>query len=131
MASLTHFDTEYDRFLQGDSSALSLEQYDGLQLFRRHCTSCHTEPHLSHYGYEQNGLPTNDDYGRTLITTAIADSGKFKVPPLRGVALTPPYMHDGSYTTLEEVVAAYAMHRGLDLSPADQAKLVGFLNALD
>lgn len=129
MATLTYFNSPYDLYLQG-AGGLNSDQLAGLQLFQTHCERCHSGGHLSNFGYEFNGLPTNADYGRTLITTDIADSGYFKVPPLRGVAATAPYMHDGSYETLNEVVEAYNLHHGLNLSTTEQAQLVAFLEAL-
>ncbi len=95
-----------------------------------------------------NGLDTAfADSGRSTVTGKASDQGKFMVPSLRNVALTAPYMHDGRFTTLEEVIDHYdhglkssatldpnlAKHipqGGLRLSPEDKSALVAFLKAL-
>src|SRR5438105_2831201 len=70
------------------------------------------------------------DPGWGLVTGRCADVGKFKVPALRGLAGRPPYFHDGSAATLEEVVASYERRFAIGLSPAEKQDLVAFLRAL-
>jgi cytochrome c peroxidase len=131
MASLTFYDSPYDHYLQGDTLALDNDERAGLKLFERHCFGCHAGPQLSTFAIESNGLPTNSDYGRMLISNNKSDSAKFKVPTLRGVEVTGPYMHDGSYATLDSVVWMYVKVRQLDLDSPAQQKLVSFLKSLD
>src|SRR6185503_3746122 len=137
---------------------LTPQEQRGLQLFvTEHdparglrgadCFHCHGGNLFSNHQFMNNGLaPMGSDTGRMEVTRAEGDHGKFKVPTLRNVALTGPYMHDGRFTTLEEVVEHYngKLHRtatldpnlakhpesGLGLSAADKAALVAFLKTL-
>ena len=83
-------------------------QKKGLALFnsvRLNCTTCHSGAYQSDYSFQNIGLEHQAlDSGRARITRLPEDAGKFAVPSLRNVALTPPYMHDGSINTLEEVI---------------------------
>jgi cytochrome c peroxidase len=126
MATLVYADSPYDLYLRGEGT-LETDAMAGMALFQEHCSGCHSGGHLSDFSFESNGLPTNSDYGRTLITLNPADSGKFKVPALRGVAATAPYMHDGSYATLDSVVRSYNIWHGLALSEEeiDQLTSIG------
>lgn len=133
----------YDNFTQGDSTALTANQRAGLVLFMQSgCANCHAQPLFTNHTPENNGLdsvPT--DYGLFRLTLRTEDIGKFKTPTLRNVALTAPYMHDGRFITLEEVVEHYnagGMHHAnksphikpLGLSETEKAQLVEFLRAL-
>lgn len=117
----------------------------GMQLFfdeKTQCSQCHGGFNFTHYAFENNGLyETYADPGRFRLTGVEEDRALFKVPSLRNVALTAPYMHDGSIRSLEEVVAHYngggAAHphkspliRPLGMSPQERADLVAFLEAL-
>ncbi len=106
--SLVHENASYDDFINGDSNALTQSQKKGLALFnsvRLNCTTCHSGAHQSDYSFQNIGLEHQAlDSGRARITRLPEDAGKFAVPSLRNVALTPPYMHDGSINTLEEVI---------------------------
>ena len=130
MVGLQHYDSPYDLWLGGDSSALNSDARNGLELFHKHCSTCHSGPQLSSFAFATNGLPTNADYGRMNLTNNIEDSGVFKIPSLRGVALTYPYMHDGSYADLDTVLWAYNDVRELGLSLEELAQLKAFLNTL-
>ena len=111
------------------------------------CFHCHGGPLFSDHAFHNNGLDAVPrDLGRYLVTSNKADRGKFATPTLRNVELTAPYMHDGRFRTLEQVVAHYnsgvrrsatldpnlAKHpdAGLQLSPEDQRALVAFLKTL-
>ncbi len=102
----------------------------GLELFETHCASCHSGPQLSSFAIATNGLPTNADYGRMNLTNNAEDSGAFKIPTLRGIALTYPYMHDGSYANLDTVLRTYNEVRALGLTGEELAQLNAFLNTL-
>ena len=93
--------------------------------------------------YESNGLfETYADTGRQRITTYLEDRGKFSVPSLRNVSVTAPYMHDGSFPTLETVIEKYNAGgtaffnksqriKPLHLLPQEKSDLVSFLKALE
>jgi len=136
----------YDRFQAGDKNALSAAAQRGLALFngKARCQQCHGGFNFTDEGYHNIGVgmdKENTDWGRFTISKNDADKGKFKTPTLRDVAKRPPYMHDGSQKTLEEVIAFY--NKGgiktaflsesiqpLNLSAAEQADLVEFLKSL-
>ncbi len=102
--------SRFDRFLyEGDSTALSAEERAGWAIFngkRGNCSACHGGFDLSDHGFHNIGLSLDHgaDPGRQRITLNPADRGKFKTPTLRNIALTAPYMHDGSMATLEQVI---------------------------
>jgi cytochrome c peroxidase len=137
----------YDMYLQGDHSALSPAAVRGLNLFqgKGHCMPCHSGPAFSDFRFHNLGVGYKDgkyaDVGRYAVTKDPRDLGAFKTPGLRSVALTPPYLHDGSEATLEDVVRLY--DRGgianphldrlmlpLNLSDREIADIVEFLKAL-
>jgi len=102
----------YDRFLNGDKQALSREAKRGLQIFERsgECSECHKGPNLSDDNFAGLGIGPDQqppDLGLGVITSRRGDQGKFKVPTLREVAHTGPYMHDGRFKSLDEVLEFY------------------------
>lgn len=110
--------TAYDRFVQGDENALTDNQKKGLELFftKAKCGSCHNGPNFSDYKFVVQGVPqigpgkkleVGEDYGREEFTEQISGRFAFRTPTLRNVSLTAPYMHDGVFETLEEVVQFY------------------------
>ena len=104
-------DSPYDRFTQGDGSALDDAQKHGRELFRRNCSGCHTPPLFSNYRFFNAGVgmdKPNPDEGRKKISGKDRDLGKFRVPALRNVADLYPYFHDGSVASLEDAVALMA-----------------------
>ncbi len=109
MGNLVSSDSKYDRYILGKES-YTAQETEGLNLFRTHCESCHNEPLTSDFTYRNNGLAGGyeTDLGRYLITQEESDKGKFKVPSLRNVALTYPYMHDGRLFTLTAVIEHYS-----------------------
>ena len=103
--------SRYDKFMfHKDSSALSNKEIRGMRLFDKlNCNSCHSGFNFSNGEVVNNGLYENyDDLGKMRVTLDSKDRGSFKVPTLRNIALTSPYMHDGSLKTLEEVINHYA-----------------------
>ena len=157
LLTLTSFDAKFDRALRG-KALLSDDEKHGFELFMTEfdprtgqrgadCFHCHGGPLFSDHQFHNNGLaPDENDTGRFRITKLEADRGKFATPSLRNIARTAPYMHDGRFTTLEEVVAHYssgvkrsatldpnlAKHPegGLQLNAEDQRALVAFLKTL-
>jgi len=143
--TLVDFDAPFDHFIQGDATALSSEAIKGGKLFygKAACVQCHSGVLLTDYGFANNGTAIVDssDYGRELLTNESGDRYVFKVPSLRKVQITAPYMHDGSVSTLADVVEQYntggANHSYTDsrieplgLSVSEKAQLVAFLEAL-
>ena len=157
MLTLVAADSKFDRALRGEAQ-LTDEEKRGFELFageydpargRRgaDCFHCHGGALFSDFGFRDNGLAGGrGDAGRSIVTGRATDAGKFKTPSLRNVALTAPYMHDGRFRTLEEVVAHYdhgvtrtatldpnlAKHpdAGLQLTTAEQRALMAFLKTL-
>ena len=155
--TLTSFDSKFDRALRGEATLSDLEKR-GFELFmteydpRREqfgadCFHCHGGPLFQSQTFANNGLDaTFTDRGRARITGSEADAGKFATPSLRNLALTAPYMHDGRFATLEEVIEHYttgvkrsatldpnlAKHPdgGVPLSAEDQRALVALLKTL-
>ncbi len=102
----------YDRFLGGDRSALSASAARGLAIFegKGRCWLCHSGPMLSNQSFHNIGVgmrAASPDVGREAVTGRPEDRGRFKTPTLRNVALTWPYLHDGSAETLDEVIEFY------------------------
>jgi cytochrome c peroxidase len=141
-------DSPYDKFKEGDDSALTDAQKRGLELFESAgCDSCHKPPLFSNYMYVNAGVGMDAETpheGRKAVTGDDKDIGRFRVPSLREVANTGPYFHDGSAATLEEAVALMAgggkdndnlspMLEGIrdeGLTEEQQKDIVEFLKAL-
>jgi cytochrome c peroxidase len=151
--SLLAHDSPFDRYAKGDLSALSPSQRRGFALFRSGatgCYKCHAAPTFSDGKFEVTGVPDADgklsDQGRAAVSGKAAEANAFKVPSLRNVALTAPYMHNGRFATIEEAVAFYARGGGagmglsvpnqtrfvnpFDLSAQETSDLISFLYAL-
>ncbi len=149
----------YDRFVGGDGNALTAQQKWGLELFftKAKCGDCHNGPMFSDYQYVVQAVPQEgpgkdtipgDDLGREEHTGLSRDRYAFRTPTLRNVELTAPYMHDGVFYTLEEVVDFYnegasprhpevpvntlhpSLREPLDLSDEEAAAVVAFMRAL-
>jgi len=146
--TLVSYRSAFDEYYYyGDSNALNSEEKKGLALFTSEalsCVSCHQFPLTTDFSFQNNGL--HDDYtsdpGRARVTNNLAaNEGQFKVATLRNIALTAPYMHDGSLANLEAVIAHYAsggsahplksdLIRGFSISAPDKAALIAFLESL-
>ncbi|HHG83338.1 MAG TPA: c-type cytochrome [Bacteroidetes bacterium] len=141
----------HDRWLNGeDPNALSPSQLRGREIFleKGKCFDCHFGPDFTGDEFRNIGLYDADertDKGRFDVTEDSTDLGKFKVPGLRNIALTAPYMHDGSIATLEEVIDYYdnpyqfvdnpvnidsLLRKPLGLSDQEKADLVAFMHSL-
>ena len=102
--------TAFDEYVKGDNGALSVAAKKGFELFygKAGCDGCHSGPLMTNFGFYNNGTQIGpDDYGRAELTLDSADFYLFKVPSLRKVALTAPYMHDGSLASLRDVLEQY------------------------
>jgi cytochrome c peroxidase len=105
-------DTDFEKYMAGDKQAISADAAEGRRLFigKARCFDCHFGPDFTADEFKNIGLfagKANDDPGRFSITKDSADLGKFKVPGLRNIALTAPYMHDGRFKTLRQVIDYY------------------------
>lgn len=119
--------SKYDKVLRKEESFTQMEQ-KGYQLFKTNCASCHQEPLFTNDTYANNGLlldSTLNDIGRMRITQNSADMYRFKVPTLRNVQFTFPYMHDGRFKTLNEVIKHYNGVSGNKNLPQELSKLMG------
>ncbi|HGM7842894.1 TPA: cytochrome-c peroxidase [Serratia marcescens] len=135
-------DSPFDRYLKGDDSALTAQQKRGYQLFRNNkCGTCHTGENLGGQSYEVMGLkadyfanrgnPTDADNGRYNVTKNEVDRHRFKTPTLRNVALTAPYFHDGSVTSLHQAVKDMLKYQvGVTLPDSDVDDLVALLDGM-
>jgi cytochrome c peroxidase len=145
MRTIVSGNSRYDRFQRGDHTALTASEQRGMAIAtgeRGECFHCHVGFNFTNNGFRNNNLyATYEDIGRARVTELDADIGKFKVPTLRNVALTAPYMHDGSLATLEAVVEHYSSGgfesatsdptiRPLNLTADEKRDLIAFLKAL-
>ena len=136
----------YDRFKAGDQKALSAAAQRGLALFegKARCVTCHASFNFTDENYHNLGVGmdrANPDLGKFVVSKNDEHKGAFKTPTLRDVAKRPPYMHDGSLKTLDELVAFYNKGgtpnqwlskeiRPLNLTAAEQKDLVAFMASL-
>ena len=126
----------WDRFLAGDSTALTIEQRQGLRAYlNTGCQACHSGPYLGGDRYMRVGVanawPSAADSGRMDVTREAKDAFVFKVPTLRNVEKTGPYFHDGSVADLSEAVRLMAHHQlGKDLAPSEVKAIVTYLGSL-
>lgn len=134
-----------DYYYKDQKNALTDEEKKGLDLFfseKTNCTQCHSGFYFTNLSYENIGLYTNYiDQGRGSVTADSVDIGKFKVPTLRNIAITAPYMHDGSMQNLEEVINHFDLggreHKNkstwikpLLLNELEKQQLISFLKTL-
>lgn len=138
--------SRYDQYVNYENKkALSKAQQRGMDLFfsdKTNCNSCHGGFNFTNYAFENNGLYDEyPDSGRLRLTGDEADRALFKVPSLRNIALTAPYMHDGSMYSLQEVVDHYVsggaanpqknpLIQPLALTDQEQRDLIEFLTSL-
>lgn len=144
MLTLVSANSKYDKVKRNE---ISFNEYElkGYALFQKNCNVCHTEPLFTNGGFENNGLRPDSvlkDVGRMKISLNPKDSLKFKVPTLRNIELTYPYMHDGRFSSLQMVVFHYndGLHasptlskhlkKSMNLSESDKRCLVAFLKTL-
>ncbi len=132
VTSISSTDSPFDAGMVGAAQSLGAAEERGINLFftKYNCGSCHQLFSSSGYSVSQDGdeliniglESTYTDKGAGAITKKASDDGKFKIPNLRNVALTAPYMHDGRFTTLEEVVDHY--NSGIKQHPNLDARLL-------
>lgn len=159
MFTLISGNSKFDKVFRGETTFTEQEERGRLLFFREfdvtgkkkgaECFHCHGGPNFTNDRYMNNGLDDDAsfvDLGRALVTKRATDNAKFKTPSLRNIAVTPPYMHDGRFSTLEQVVDHYnggakqsttvdplmqfLLNPGLKLTSDDKADLIAFLKTL-
>ena len=148
MVFLVSNNSRYDLYLRGTTNALTATEKEGLALFKQKCATCHAGELFTDQSFRNNGLDNSrsSDQGRFRITQNPDDLFKFKVPSLRNVGYTSPYMHDGRFSTLEQVLNHYATNvqktatldptlqangqLGIAMTDDEKAKIIAFLKTL-
>lgn len=150
MLMMISAESKYDRFLSNDGTTLTQDESEGLALFNQKCASCHMGILFTDQTYRNNGLPMDPQYkdiGRERVTGLESDKQKFRVPTLRNIEATFPYMHDGRFATLEDVLDFYENGMvdsptldpifnqpngsiGIPFQPGEKAKIIAFLLTL-
>jgi cytochrome c peroxidase len=143
--TLISANAKYDRVNQGNET-FTAQELNGYSLFKANCASCHKEPLFSNFEFANNGLPvdtTLNDWGRYKVTNISKDSLQFKIPSLRNLTYTYPYMHDGRFKKLGQVINHYVngikenqavaetIKGGIKLTKNEQIDLITFLLTLD
>lgn len=149
MVTMISSQSAYDDMMQ-NKRRFNSEEEKGYQLFQQHCASCHKGALQTDFTFRDNGLsynPRTADVGRMRVSLEAKDSLKFRVPSLRNVELTAPYMHDGRFRTLEAVLLHYTENLqnnpnldpilkmndgrlGLELNTEEQRAIIVFLKTL-
>lgn len=150
MVMVTSSNSKFDKFRRNETGGtLTSEELDGYEIFNEKCASCHATDIFTDNSYRNNGLPVNpavNDIGRYRVTELSEDLYKFKVPSLRNIEKTAPYMHDGRFFTLDAVLNHYSSGvvnsatldsslnnsgvLGIPLTSLEKTKLVAFLKTL-
>ena len=150
MLMMISADSKYDKYVRAeDHVELSEEETYGMRLFQNKCASCHKSDLFTDNSFRNNGLPINpiiNDMGRFEVTGMAADQYKFKVPSLRNIEVTAPYMHDGRFGSLESVLDFYDSgvqnsetldpllkennRLGIELQEDEKVALIAFLKTL-
>ena len=143
--SLISANSKYDR-VKSCKETFNEKEQKGYALFLKHCNSCHTEPLFTNHTFANNGLSLDTnirDYGRWNITKQSVDSLTFKVPSLRNISFTYPYMHDGRFGKLSQVLNHYSntikpnnllsqpLKGSLELSSDEKTEIIAFLLTLN
>ncbi|WP_245957382.1 cytochrome-c peroxidase [Chitinophaga flava] len=146
VATMISGNSRYDSIMRKEpGAAFSLDEQAGYQIFQQKCAACHKEPLFTDLSYRSNGLPylpALNDVGRMKITNSTGDYLKFKVPSLRNILKSSPYMHDGRYFDIFQVFDFYdhgvkatsttdpLVKNGIPLSAQEKRQLYLFLNTL-
>ncbi len=148
MITLVSAHSRYDGYKRNEGDTLSALELSGLKLFQQKCASCHAGDLFTDLSFRDNGLDEHNkaDSGRFRVTLNKEDKFKFKVPSLRNVELTAPYMHDGRFRNLELVLDHYASNvhdnpnldpllkqngqLGIPLTAEEKVKIIAFLKTL-
>lgn len=134
--SLVSCNSKYDKVIAQHSDVKFTEQEQkGYEIFKSKCNNCHSEPLFTNNTFQRNGIeidPTLNDIGRMKVTQLKKDSMLFKVPTLRNIAITSPYMHDGRFQNLQMVLFHYSTNNKMNIKLGEQDKkaLIAFLKTL-
>ena len=123
LLTLLSYNSKYDSVMRKQAS-FTKQESNGYQIFKSNCNVCHQEPLFTNFSFQNNGLPIDsslNDYGRFLVTQNPTDSFLFKVPTLRNIEYTFPYMHDGRFKKLSEIIKHY--NSGIISSPTLSSNL--------
>lgn len=149
MVMLVSSNSKYDKVMRKEGETFTAEEQAGYELFKANCSSCHSEPLFTDESFRNNGIGIgfNNDSGRYTVTLNEPDKYKFKVPSLRNLSFTAPYMHDGRFLNLPAVLEHYAKrvkdyqnldpllkkegNLGMPLTDDEQAKIIAFLKTLN
>jgi cytochrome c peroxidase len=140
VATLITPNARFDQYLRGDQNALTAEEKEGLRLFlNKGCATCHKGVNLGGNDHKPFGLvekPGADllppgDKGRYTVTKTASDEFVFKIPPLRNIALTPPYFHSGKVWGLRDAVEVMGVVQvGVEMNEEEMDKITAFLRTL-
>lgn len=150
MVMVTSSNSKFDKYRRNETGGtLTSDELEGYEIFNEKCASCHATDIFTDNSYRNNGLPVNpavNDIGRYRVTELAEDLYKFKVPSLRNIEKTAPYMHDGRFFTLDAVLNHYSSGvvnsstldsslnnsgvLGISLSSSEKTKLISFLKTL-
>jgi cytochrome c peroxidase len=150
MAAIVSANSRYDKYVRREPGGeLSPEELEGLEVFKNKCQNCHATDLFTDQSFRNNGILSDFtlDQGRFEVSSIPEDIGKFKVPSLRNIEVTAPYMHNGKFKTLESVLAHYTQgvkdtptldpllrqpdgSLGIPLSPSEKTQLLAFLKTL-
>lgn len=144
LLTLVSANAKYDQVMRKETT-FTAQEANGYRLFKQYCNECHREPLFTTHEFANNGLkidPTLNDFGRMKITHTPNDSLKFKIPTLRNIEFSFPYMHDGRFRKLSEVFNHYTtgiqqsatlspvLQRPISLSSNEKVDLLAFLLTL-
>lgn len=149
MVMVKSSDSKYDKVIRKEGAVFSPDEAAGYKIFQGKCASCHKEPLFTDQTFRDNGIGIgpNNDKGRYDISLQESDKYKFKVPSLRNIMITAPYMHDGRLRTIDAVLTHYQKEvkatpnldpllkkpdgsRGIELSEMEVSQLKQFLHTL-
>ena len=150
LATMVSANSPYDKYIRQEGFQFNSDQLEGHALFKQHCSSCHASDLFTDQSFRNNGFSTPGDLlkdaGREEITLNPEDRGKFKVPSLRNIEYTAPYMHNGKLTSLEDVLDFYSSgvqasstldpllndngQPGISLNGDEKKKIIAFLKTL-
>ena len=144
MLTIVSSNSKYDKVMNKNAE-FTVQEQNGYQIFKKNCASCHTEPLFTNGTFANNGIGTDtvlNDIGRMKVTQRKEDAYKFKVPTLRNIEFSYPYMHDGRFKKLGEVLNHYSngikqsetlsgkLKSGITLSANEKVDLMAFLLTL-
>ncbi|MFT5620008.1 MAG: cytochrome c peroxidase [Chitinophagales bacterium] len=122
MLTMVSSSSKYDQ-VKNDIASFNLQELAGYGLFKTHCNSCHQEPLFSTFKFASNGLPVDtilNDLGRFKITNDSSHLYQFKIPSLRNLAYSFPYMHDGRFKSITEIINHYTTEKEANLNLAPE-----------